>query len=178
MKTTVFIILLQILSLKCYAPIDITKAAYKYRVVEVNVEVLDLELERFLNHLGKKESGNAWNVVNHLNMMGKFQISPIALKDIKYTGTYEEFLNDSILQKECAVKILKKNKKYLKEYLKYVDKEVNGTKITLSGLLAGAWLGGHRSVKRFINENYNAIDSNSMTVVNYIKEFNGYNFKI
>lgn len=178
MKTTVFIILLQVLSLKCYAPIDITKAAYKYRVVEVKAEVLDLELERFLSDLGQMESGNTWDTINHLNMMGKFQISPIALEDIGYSGTHKEFLNDSIIQKKCAIEILKKNKLYLKKYLKYVNKEVNGTKITLSGLLAGAWLGGHGSVKKFINSNYNAVDVNSMTVTKYIEMFNNYNFRI
>jgi len=178
---TVFVILLTSIYSVCYAPSKRNLAAYNYsKVAEVvsSEEELDSELESFLNHLGKRESGGKWNIINKLGCKGKFQLSKIALKDIGYKGTTKEFLNDTTLQKKCTIKLMKKNKLYLKKYLKYVGKTVHGVTITLSGLLAGSHLAGNGSIQKFINSGHVAIDSNGTTVVKYMKEFSNYNLTI
>lgn len=177
---TIFMILLSSIYTVCYAPSKRNLAAYNYSKVavdEVKV-VLDQELELFLNHLGYKESRNNWKIINKFNCAGKWQLSKVALRDIGYKGTTKQFINDSIIQKECVVKLIKKNKLYLGKYLKYAGKTIHGVKLTLSGMIAASHLGGVGAVQKFINTNYNAIDCNGTTIVKYLKEFQNYDLVI
>jgi len=178
MKISALLVLLILTSITmvCYAPSKRGLASYNYSADNIVIEerINTKQLELFLNHLGNKESGGNWKITNHLNCMGKFQISEIALLDINYKGTNIEFINDSIVQKECMLLLLKKNKLYLKHYLKYTNTTIRGVKITLSGLLAATHLAGIGNVKRFINSGYNATDCNGSSVIKYINEFNNY----
>jgi len=175
MKTTIVIVILSFSSMKLYAPYNHNKGNFNNSCVITNEDINNKELEKFLNHLGKKESGNKWNVVNFLGAKGAYQITDIALKDIGYKGSIKTFLKDSCIQKECVVQLLKKNKLYLKNYLHFIDKKVRGINITLAGLLSAAHLAGAGNVQKFFNFGYNAKDINDDSVVTRLREFSKYN---
>lgn len=181
MKATLIVLLL-VLPIKGFAP-NITKLVKHDRhVVEVkkNLKEENKELVRFLKKLAHYESRNTIDTVNSIGAMGLYQLMPIALKDINYTGTVDEFLKDSVLQTKCVIKVMKKNKRYLKHYCKnykqYIGKEIHGVKITYSGILAAVHLGGINNIKKFFNEGYNAKDCN-MSIKDYMRIFGGFNLE-
>jgi hypothetical protein len=80
-------------------------------------------------------------------------------------------------QDRAMIKLLKKNKIYLGEYLsEFEGKMINGIKITKSGLLAGSHLVGAGAIKQFLDSNGQFVpkDGNGVPVTDYIKKFGGY----
>ena len=87
------------------------------------------------------------------------------------------FLNSPKLQEKAFVTLLSKNKWELKDEIeKFSGKIVGGVKVTESGILAAAHLGGVGSVKRFLNSNgsLKCKDEYGTSVKTYMRDFGGY----
>lgn len=123
-----------------------------------------------------KESQGKYHKVNTLGYMGKYQFGVGTLATI---GIYDSvaFLNNPKLQEKAFVALLSKNKWELKEEIeKFKGTVISGIKITESGILAAAHLGGAGSVKRFLNSNgaKKRKDEYGTSVRSYMRDFGGY----
>lgn len=130
----------------------------------------------FKEALAFKESQGKYRLINSLGYMGKYQFGNAALRAI---GIYNsaEFLNNPRLQEKAFKALLAKNKWELrKEIEKFDGKIINGVKITESGILAAAHLGGAGSVKKFFkSEGKRSIKDNYGTSLqSYMKKFGGF----
>lgn len=69
--------------------------------------------------------------------------------------------------------VVKNNEKYLRNFKKYVGQEINGVKITWSGMIAAAHLKGARSVKEYLESEGKNIpkDGFGTTIQEYMKLF-------
>lgn len=123
-----------------------------------------------------KESQGKYQKINSLGYMGKYQFGLETLKTIGVNDSVS-FLNSPKLQEKAFVALLSKNKWELKDEIeKYSGKIVSGVKITESGILAAAHLGGPGSVKRFLNSNgyRKCKDNYGTSVKTYMRDFGGY----
>lgn len=123
-----------------------------------------------------KESEGKYQKINSLGYMGKYQFGLETLKTIGINDSLS-FLNSPKLQEKAFVALLSKNKWELKDEIeKFSGKIVSGVKVTESGILAAAHLGGAGSVKRFLNSNGSrkCKDDNGASVKTYMKDFGGY----
>ena len=108
--------------------------------------------------------------------MGKYQFGRSTLRAIGIRDT-KEFLNNPKLQERAFKALLSKNKWELrKEIARHEGKVMGGVKITESGLLAAAHLGGAGSVKKFQRSNGTRgfKDGFGTSLRSYIKKFGGY----
>ena len=129
--------------------------------------------------IAHKESQGKYRRINTLGYLGKYQFGVGTLKSI---GIHDSlgFLNNPKLQEKAFVTLLSKNKYELRHYIKYFEgKVVDGVKITESGILAAAHLGGTGSVKRFLNSNgeRKMKDDYGTSVRTYIRDFGGFDTK-
>ena len=123
-----------------------------------------------------KESQGKYKKINTLGYMGKYQFGLETLKTIGIQDSLT-FLNSPKLQEKAFVALLSKNKWELKDEIeKFSGKIISGVKVTESGILAAAHLGGAGSVKRFLNSNgaKKCKDNYGTSVKTYIREFGGY----
>ena len=150
----------------------------------------------FREALGKRESGGNYKIVNAYGYLGKYQFGMARLSDLGYTeriaGTTdyhnsafywkagfskEYFLNNPDFQdrvfKEHIGSLIKQIKL---KYFKYLGKQINNIEITLSGLVAGAHLGGIGGIGKFLAGN-NSSDQFGTRVSDYIKEFSNYDLE-
>ena len=130
----------------------------------------------FKEALAHKESQGKYGKINTLGYMGKYQFGIETLKSIGVKDSIG-FMNNPRLQEKAFVALLSKNKYELQEYINYFDgKVVDGVKITESGILAAAHLGGSGSVKRFLNSNgqKKCKDDYGTSVKTYMRDFGGY----
>lgn len=123
-----------------------------------------------------KESQGKYKKVNSLGYMGKYQFGVETLKTV---GIHDSltFLNSPKLQEKAFVALLSKNKWELRDEIeKFSGKIVSGVRITESGILAAAHLGGAGSVKRFLNSNgaKKCKDDYGTSVKSYMRDFGGY----
>ena len=123
-----------------------------------------------------KESQGKYKKVNSLGYMGKYQFGVETLKTV---GIHDSltFLNSPKLQERAFVALLSKNKWELRDEIeKFSGKIVSGVRITESGILAAAHLGGAGSVKRFLNSNgaKKCKDDYGTSVKSYMRDFGGY----
>jgi len=130
----------------------------------------------FKEALAFKESQGKYKKINSLGYMGKYQFGAQTLKTI---GIHDStaFLNSPRMQEKAFVALLSKNKYELREEIaKYSGKIVNGIKITESGILAAAHLGGVGSVKKFFKSNgeRHLRDNYGTSITSYLKNFGGY----
>ena len=126
--------------------------------------------------IARKESEGKYRKINSLGYLGKYQFGMETLKTIGVTDSLN-FLNNPKLQEKAFVVLLSKNKYDLKAYINYFDgKIIDGVKITESGILAAAHLGGSGSVKRFLNSNgeLKCKDEYGTSVKTYLKDFAGF----
>lgn len=126
-----------------------------------------------------KESQGHYNKINTLGYMGKYQFGLETLKTIGITDSLS-FMNNPKLQEKAFVALLKRNKSELKDEIsKYSGKIISGVKITESGILAAAHLGGAGSVKRFLKTNgqRKCKDEYGTSIKTYMKDFGGYETK-
>ena len=89
----------------------------------------------------------------------------------------KDFLNNPRLQEKAFKALLSINKAQLEyEIEKYEGKVVNGVKITESGILAAAHLGGAGSVKNYLRSNGKSKfkDGFGTSMKSYFKKFGGY----
>jgi hypothetical protein len=129
--------------------------------------------------IAHKESQGKYRRINTLGYLGKYQFGVGTLKSI---GIHDSlgFLNNPKLQEKAFVTLLSKNKYELRHYIQYFEgKVVDGVKITESGILAAAHLGGTGSVKRFLNSNgeRKMKDDYGTSVRTYIRDFGGFDTK-
>lgn len=123
-----------------------------------------------------KESQGKYKKINTLGYMGKYQFGLETLKTIGIQDSLT-FLNSPKLQEKAFVALLSKNKWKLKDEIeKFSGKIISGVKVTESGILAAAHLGGAGSVKRFLNSNgaKKCKDNYGTSVKTYMREFGGY----
>ena len=133
----------------------------------------------FLHVVGHSESSNRYNVVNRLGYMGRYQFSYTTLKALGYNITRKEFLNNPDIQEEAMDRLLTENYKSLKKHIdKYDGKVVHGIRITKSGILAAAHLGGAGNVSRWFRRGTNFRDGNGTAITTYMKKFSNYNLDI
>lgn len=123
-----------------------------------------------------KESQGKYKKINTLGYMGKYQFGLETLKTIGIQDSLS-FLNSPKLREKAFVALLSKNKWGLKDEIeKFSGKIISGVKVTESGILAAAHLGGAGSVKRFLNSNgaKKCKDNYGTSVKTYMREFGGY----
>lgn len=98
-------------------------------------------------------------------------------KKEKLAKLFPEEEQNHAFEKYCKI-----NKHYIRKYLKYLNKEIGGVKLTLSGMLAGAHLVGNGGLKTFINSNGSIVptDNNNppTPITEYIKNYGKYNFDL
>lgn len=133
------------------------------------------DLYAFLDALAFKESSNRYHVQNQYGYMGKYQFGQSTLKGLGYNVTRHEFINNPELQEQAMIDLLLHNREYLLSYIERWEGEVvNGVKITESGILAAAHLGGQRNVRNFFRYNRDFSDGNGTRLSYYMKRFGGY----
>ncbi|WP_034257620.1 hypothetical protein [Altibacter lentus] len=130
----------------------------------------------FCEDLGFSESSGNYNAVNRLGYMGKYQFGRSALN---WVGIYNksQFLNSPLLQEKAFEALISKNKWVLKDYItKFNGQVIDGIRITESGLIAAAHLGGAGNVMKFLESNGEDVfaDANNVPITRYMKEFAHY----
>lgn len=130
----------------------------------------------FKQAIAIKESLGLYSLVNPFGYMGKYQFGKSTLRTLGVQNT-TEFLKNPVLQEKAFKALLAKNKWELrKEINRYEGRIINGVKITESGLLAAAHLGGAGSVKSYLRSNgqNSFTDGFGTSLRSYIKKFGGY----
>ncbi len=183
MKKIVFTFILTFLFVFCTAPppnkqIKESKSLMLWQ--QYQRQEYQKEFNRFIEHLGLKESGNNWEIINQINCIGKWQFSPGTLRHLGYGHiTSKKFRqNPNIfpeeLQRQVLMALIKSNEIALKNCMQYVGQTVKGVYITKSGLLAASHLAGAKGVKLFLTTKRDPADCNGTSVSNYLTEFAGY----
>lgn len=140
------------------------------------------EFNRFVNDLGRRESGNNWLSVNCIGCFGEWQFAESTVHYLGYKHvTLKKFKKDPEvfppeLQRKVLESLIKVNLVLLKAYEDYVGDTIAGVKITKAGMIAAAHLGGARSVKLFLTSdgNLDKADIFGTRVSNYMKKFSFY----
>lgn len=155
------------------------------------------EFPEFRDAIKERESNNNYQAKNSLGYLGAYQFGMARLCDLGLTERLEGhsgYGNDDFKWKEGKSEELflqSENVQDLiffrhvtelagrlnKQFNNYIGKEVFGVKITLSGLIAGAHLGGVGAVNDFIQTGKSAKDDYGTSVKSYIEDFQGYNLK-
>lgn len=152
----------------------------------------------FARDLRRRESGNDYKIVNPYGYLGAYQFGMARLCDLGYTERIPNtsgfsnkvfrwksgfsksyFLSNSDFQdkvfKEHVLRLIKQINYGLPS--QYIGGQVRGIKITLSGLVAGAHLGGLGGIRRFLKYGQTSEDAFGTSVSDYIKKFAGYNLQ-
>jgi hypothetical protein len=137
------------------------------------------ELEKFLQHIGRRESNNNPTVVNQYGMLGKYQFSPMTLRYLAGdTLTKQQFLRNPELQDTVMVRYMRDNNSHLRDLIfKYEGTIFKGVKVTRAGILAAAHLAGPQGVRSFFRTTdlHGRRDGNGTSVRDYLVLFSGYN---
>ena len=146
------------------------KTAEKIKVVNNN--------KTFLSSLGRRESGNRWDIVNKWGYYGKWQLSRANIR--KFCGcTTKEYLKSPELQTKAMMGLLRHNKKNLrKQITKYSNTARHGVWVTESGMLAAAHLAGAGNVRKWLRNGKNPKDKLGTSLEDYMTLFGGYNLQI
>jgi len=131
----------------------------------------------FKEAMGFKESRGRYRTVNTLGYLGKYQFGKATLRILGVYNTFS-FINTSLIQEKAFEANLSRNKWVLRRDIKrFVGKTISGVKITESGILAAAHLGGPGSVKKFLRSyGRNSFkDAYGTSVRTYMKKFAGFN---
>ena len=126
--------------------------------------------------IAKRESQGQYKLVNTFGYMGKYQFGKSALRAIGIRD-FNNFLHNPMLQEKAFEALCAKNKYELREEIsKYDGKIVGGIKVTESGILAAAHLGGAGSVKRFFKSKGSRYlrDGYGTSIKTYMRKFGGY----
>jgi len=130
----------------------------------------------FKQAIAIRESQGQYKLVNSFGYMGKYQFGMSALRSIGIKDR-NYFLNNPRLQEKAFKALLSINKAQLEDEIeKFEGKIINGVKITESGILAAAHLGGAGSVKGYLNSNGRRKfkDGFGTSMKSYFKKFGGY----
>ncbi len=142
----------------------------------------ELEFLRFINDLGRRESGNNWQCVNIIGCFGEWQFAESTIQFLGFKNvTLKKFrANPYIFPRELQWKVLesliKVNLVLMKDYEHFIGDTIKGVPITKSGMIAAAHLGGARSVKLFLTSDgrLDKEDVLGTAVSNYMKRFSFY----
>ncbi len=142
----------------------------------------ELEFLRFINDLGRRESGNNWQCVNIIGCFGEWQFAESTVQFLGFKNvTLKKFrANPYIFPRELQWKVLesliKVNLVLMKDYEHFIGDTIKGVPITKSGMIAAAHLGGARSVKLFLTSDgrLDKEDVLGTAVSNYMKRFSFY----
>ncbi len=130
----------------------------------------------FKEAVGFKESRGNYSIINQYGYLGKYQFGRNTLKMIGiYDSSY--FLQDTKLQEQAFTAYAARNKWILRRDIKrYVGTYIRGVKITESGILAAAHLGGAGNVKIYLRSGgMNGFsDAFGTSIGYYLKKFSGY----
>jgi len=148
--------------------------------IQEEAEVFSLFLGKtfigFKEAVGFKESQGRYSVVNTFGYMGKYQFGRGTLKLIGVYNT-RAFMKDPNIQEKAFEANLSRNKWVLRRDIKrFVGRTIGGVKVTESGILAAAHLGGPGNVKKFLRS-YGAnifSDAYGSSVRYYMKKFAGF----
>ena len=138
------------------------------------------ELERFLDHMARRESDNTPNVVNKFGMMGKYQFDPRTVQVLGYHVSKNQFLRNPELQDSVMVSYMRANNSLLDRIIEnYEGRKFKGIHITRSGVLAAAHLAGAGNVRKyFADSDMNGrTDANGTSIRDYLQEFNKYKLR-
>jgi len=149
---------------------------------ELNIPEVKVDLkghDAFLDKLGNFESGNDYKKVNRLGYMGRYQFGRQALKQVDLDISRREFLNNPELQELAMERLMQHNNSTLERFIKkYNGKTLHGIKVTRSGVLAAAHLGGATNVKKWFRSGKDFKDANATSITKYMKLFGGYSLSI
>jgi len=143
-----------------------------------SIEFLETSMSfiSFKEKLAQKESRGRYNIINRFGYMGKYQFGKSTLRVLGIKDT-EAYLHNPKLQEKSFEALLSINKFILRnEIKKYTNQTIDGVKITESGILAAAHLGGAGSIQKFLNSkgSHEFRDGNGMSVKTYLKMFANY----
>jgi len=130
----------------------------------------------FKEALAFKESQGNYKKINSLGYLGKYQFGKTTLLSVGIKDSLE-FMNTPKIQEKAFIALLKKNKWELRNEIKeFRGKIINGVRITESGILAAAHLGGAGSVRKFLKSNgaKKCKDAYGSSISSYMKQFGGY----
>jgi hypothetical protein len=172
----------------CSAPtIDFRLKLTKLRSVAeyVDKQYHESEFLRFINDLGRRESGNNWLSVNRIGCFGEWQFAESTLHYLGYISiTLRKFkANPQIFPRDLQMKALKTligvNLIYLTDYESFIGLSIKGVKITKSGMIAASHLGGATTLKKFLNSNgkINRKDVLGTSIYDYLKKFSQYDLE-
>ncbi len=158
---------------------NVAYVPYEYEVnlsSQDGVPFLGKSFLGFCYDLGFSESSGNYRAVNRLGYLGKYQFGRSTLK---WVGVYNtsRFLNSPLLQEKAFKALISKNKWVLRDYIdEFNGQTINGVKITESGLLAAAHLGGAGNVIKFLDSNGTEVfkDANQIPITKYMKRFVDY----
>lgn len=130
----------------------------------------------FKQKMAQLESSDRLQAVNSLGYMGKYQFSRETLRGLNFDQKQIDlFLSSESIQEEAMNKLITHNTEILKNYdlIRFIGQEVDGVKITMEGMLAGAHLRGPYSVKKYLTSGGQIDDADAYgtTVSKYIKSF-------
>jgi hypothetical protein len=134
----------------------------------------------FCHDLGFSESSNNYRAVNRLGYVGKYQFGWSALRWVG-VNSKSVFLSNPDLQESAFKALIAKNKFVLRDYIAtYAGKTVGGIKVTESGLIAAAHLGGAGNVMKFLKSNGENVfaDANNVPITKYMKQFANYDLSL
>jgi hypothetical protein len=141
----------------------------------------NLDFNKYLKKLSFHESRGSYKAVNkYTGCLGKYQFKPSTLDYMRKKGSLivssgelasHKFLNNRALQEASIVAFTYGNLKALERlgYLDLVGQEINGVKITVSGLLAASHLGGIGGLKKFLKFNIDNKDIHETSISKYMK---------
>ena len=142
---------------------------------KTKIPFVEKDFVGFKEALAFKESQGKYSRVNTLGYLGKYQFGKSTLKELHVNP--KNFLKDPLLQEKTFIANLEKNKYILrKEIKKFNGKWIGGIKITESGILAAAHLGGAGAVQQFLwSYGKNTMtDAYGTNIRHYLKKFSGY----
>jgi hypothetical protein len=205
-------IILLIMFILLTIPLKICKApGFNKKVREERIASIPVKLEKIRaieefnllrDSIGYKESSGDWTIVNKIGCIGWFQFKIPTLHSLGYHDiTLNKFRKDPGIfppkvQNMAFEALIKSNWILLEKFNPYIGTVINGVKITKSGLLAAAHLGGAANVMKYLFTNgeyiiidgwridiqsvkkknkVNARDINGTSIADYIREFAGYN---
>ena len=130
----------------------------------------------FCEDLGFSESSGNYKAVNRLGYLGKYQFG---WSTLNWVGIHNKskFLNSPLLQEKAFEALISKNKWVLKDYIdEYKGQIIDGIKVTESGLVAAAHLGGAGNVMKFLDTEGEDVfrDANNIPITHYMQTFAAY----
>jgi Ca2+-binding RTX toxin-like protein len=151
----------------------------------------------FLDALGDRESNGNYAAENSYGYLGKYQFGELALRDVGYY-TYDgtsandwklaywtgkdgvdnksEFLANHSAQESAIREYMTLQWQYVKQAWAYEGQVLDGVKITVSGILAGAHLVGAGNLNKYLLSGGDTVptDGYGVAVETYVKQFAGY----